>query len=331
MPSEILPSAPPPQAVLMDTVFSFFRAKVTQVFAELRVADAIAAGHDPGVNPRFLAACSAIGLIKVNPDGGFALTAVGEALRTDIPGSLHGFVASVMGGGHYAAWGNLALSARTGDCAFDAVFGEDVWAYFTKTNPAEGHLFNQAMASSSAVVVQTLLANYDFPHTGTLVDVAGGNGSMAAAILQSRPALQGIVMDLAFTQPEANANLAARGVADRCRFVPGDFFQEVPAGGDIYTMKWILHDWPDDKAGAILRTIHRAMPAHAKLVLAEAVIPEEGDALYGRMMDINMMVMCGGKERTAKEWTALLDTSGFRATRFVEVPGPVSIVEAEKK
>ncbi|HEU0122497.1 MAG TPA: methyltransferase [Bryobacteraceae bacterium] len=331
MPSEILPSAPPPQAVLLDTVFHFFRAKVTQVFAELQVADALAAGRDPGVNRRFLAACAAIGLIQVKPDAGYALTPLGEALRTDVPGSLRGFVASVMGGGHYTAWGNLALSARTEACAFDATFGENVWAYFTRTNPAEGHLFNQAMASSSAVVVQSLLAHYDFPQTGTLVDVAGGNGSMAAAILESRPGLRGVVMDLAFTQEEANENLAARGVADRCRFVPGDFFQEVPAGGDIYTMKWILHDWADDKAGAILRTVHRAMPAHAKLVLAEAVIPEEGDALYGRMMDINMMVMCGGKERTAREWTALLDANGFGITRIVEIPGPVSIVEAAKK
>lgn len=331
MPSEIVPSAPPPQAVLIDTVFSFFRAKVTQVFAELQVADAIAAGGDPGVNPRFLAACEAIGLIQPDGSGGIALTEVGEALRTGVPGSLHGFVASVMGGGHYGAWGNLALSARTGECAFEATYGEDVWAYFTKTNPAEGHLFNQSMASSSAVVVQSLLANYDFPATGTLVDVAGGSGNMAAAILESRPQLRGIVMDLAFAEEEANANLAARGVAGRCRFVAGDFFQEVPAGGDIYTMKWILHDWPDEKAGAILRTVHRAMPSHAKLVLAEAVIPEEGDALYGRMMDMNMMVMCGGKERTAKEWEALLDANGFRLTRIVAIPGPVSIVEAEKK
>jgi hypothetical protein len=242
---------------------------------------------------------------------------------------MRAFAASVLGGAHYGAWANLAHTARTGECSFETTYGEDVWSYFTRSNPSEGHLFNQAMAASSAVIGAGISAGYAFPETGTIVDVAGGNGSLLAAILKSRPALRGVVMDLPFTQPAAEANLNAEGLAGRCSFVAGDFFQSVPAGGDIYTMKWILHDWSDEKAAAILRTVHRAMPAHAKLLLAEAVVAD-GDPL-GRMMDINMMVMCGGKERTQRQWQSLLSENGFQLVRVIALPGPVSLIEVEKQ
>lgn len=323
-------SAPPPQALIMDTVFGFFRARTLQVFAELGVADAIAAGRDPGVNDRFLHASAALGLLL--PDGdGYALTPLGEALRADVPGSMRGFAASVLGGGHYRGWGALAEAARTGACAFESVHGEDIWSYFTKTNPAEGHLFNQAMAGSSAVIVQSMLAHYEFPQEGLFIDVAGGNGMMLSAILRARPQARGVVMDLPFTAEAATANLAAQGVTDRCEFLAGDFFQSIPAGGDLYTMKWILHDWNDERAGVILRNMHSAMPAHAKLLLVEAVVPEGDDAQFGRMMDLNMMVMCGGKERTAAEWRQLLNANGFAISRIISMPGPVSLVEAVKQ
>lgn len=319
-----------PQAAVMDAVFSFFRARTMQVFAELGVADAIAAGAETGVQPRFLATCAAIGLLRPHGEGGYALTPLGEALRSDVPGSMRAFAASILGGGHYRAWGMLADTARTGECAFSRFYGEDVWEYFTKTNPAEGRLFNEAMAASSAMIVHAVLERYAFPETGTIVDVAGGNGSMLASILETRPGTRGILMDLGFTRGQAEANLAGRGVADRCEFVAGDFFKAVPAGGDVYTMKWILHNWPDHLAGQILASVHAAMPAHAKLVLVEAVVPEEGDAEFGRLMDLNMMVMCGGKERTETEWRELLGANGFRLTRIVPTPSPVFVIEAEK-
>ncbi|MFN0102370.1 MAG: methyltransferase [Bryobacteraceae bacterium] len=331
MTPEISSQPPQPQAVVMDIVFSFFRARTTQVFAELQIADDIAAGRVPAVGQRFLQACAAIGLLRSLQTGRFALTPVGEALRSDVHGSMRAFAAAVLGGGHYTAWGHLADSARTEACAFQKAFGEDVWTYFTKTNPVEGHLFNQAMSASSAMIVQTVLEHYDFPPTGTFVDVAGGNGNMLAAILKVRPEARGIVMDLPFAQEEAERNLAAQDVADRCQFVAGDFFQAVPEDGDLYTMKWILHDWPDDNAAAILQSIHKAMPGHAKLILVEAVVPETDDAMFERMMDLNMMVMCGGKERTEAEWRALLDANGFSLSRVVPMPGPVSLVEAVKK
>lgn len=193
-------SAPPPQALIMDTVFGFFRARTLQVFAELGVADAIAAGRDPGVNERFLRAAAALGLVR-SLDAGFVLTPLGEALRSDVPGSLHGFAASVLGGGHYRGWGALAEAARTGECAFDKVHGEDIWSYFTKTNPAEGLLFNQAMAGSSAMIVQSVLAHYEFPEHGLFVDVA-------MTMLLNTPAGD------AYTQAELEAMLHAAGFTE---------------------------------------------------------------------------------------------------------------------
>jgi hypothetical protein len=319
------------QAEIMQTVIAFFRTRTMQVFAELCLADDIAAGRVPAVDPRFLQACEAIGLLRSLPGGQFELTPAGDILRSDVPGSMRAFAACAMGGAHYKAWSGLADSVRTGACAFDATHGEDVWSYFTKTNPAEGHLFNQAMAGSSAAIVDALLAHYDFPYSGTFIDIAGGDGSLLSAVLKTRPSARGVVMDLPFTQPAAEARIAAAGLADRCSFVPGDFFHSVPAGGDLYTMKWILHDWSDIKAAAILRNIHAAMPAAGKLLLVEAVVPEGDGGLFGRMMDINMMVMCGGKERTEAQWRALLSYGGFSLSRVISMPAPVSLIEAVKR
>ncbi len=321
---------PPPQAILFDHVMSFFRSRTIQVFAELRVADAIAEGRAPEVNARFLRAAASIGLLTTI-DGGFALTPLGEVLRSDTPGSVRDFAAAIMGGAHYRAWGHLAYAAQTeGNACFEAL-GEDIWSYFTKTNPVEGKLFNGAMSSMSEGVIEAILALYELPTAGLVVDVAGGTGAMLCAFLNHQQGLRGIVMDLEFSREGAQSYIAAQGLQGRCEFVAGDFFAGVPAGGDLYTMKWILHDWNDEKAGAILRTVHAAMPTHAKLALFETVIPM-GDASAGpgRMMDLNMMVMCGGKERTEAQWRGLLETNGFRIERIIPTPTPNFVIEASK-
>lgn len=331
MSTDTTSSNPSPQAVIMDTAFGFFRARTMQVFAELRVADDIAAGRPPQVEQRFLDACAAIGLLRRLPSGDFALTEVGEALRSNTPGSLQAFAASVMGGAHYRAWEKLADTVRTGSCAFEDVFGEDVWSYFTTTNVNEGQLFNRAMAGSSEMIMKSVLDHYEFPPDAVFVDVGGGTAAMLTAILERCPNARGTVFDLPSAAEAARETIARRGMSGRCDFVEGDFFQSVPAGGDFYTMKWILHDWPDPKASAILRTLHNAMGQDAKLLLIETVVAEDDDAMFGRMMDLNMMVMCGGKERTQAQWQQLLDESGFKLTRIIPMPGPASLIEAVKK
>ncbi len=328
------PSELPPHAVLFDLFWGHFRARVVEVFAALGVADRIAAGRSTGVNERFLRACSTLGLVQRIDGGGYALTPVGELLRTDVPGSMRSAALAWISpnSGHYKAWENLPYSARTEGNAFVETFGEEIWEYFTKTNPEEGEHFNKTMQGVSAGVIGAILELYALPESGLVIDIAGGAGTMLCAFLKKQPGLRGIVTDLEFTRPAAEATIAGEGLGDRCSFEAVDFFQSVPAGGDLYTMKWILHDWSDEQAARILQSIHRAMPAHAKLALFEAVVPED-DAMArdARMMDINMMVLCGGKERSEAEWRELLDANGFQLDRIVATPTPNFVLEASKK
>jgi hypothetical protein len=325
---------PSSQDQIFDMGFGLMRARLLQVFAELKIADCLAAGqpvpdtHAPSLE-RFLRACATIGLVTTQSDGSFQLTPLGETLRTDVPGSLRGMVTSIFGGGHLKAWGNLKASLATGATAFDDAHGEDIWAYFTKTNPAEGEVFNQAMSDFSGALIPAILASYQFPASGTIVDVAGGNGTLLCAVLNQQPGLSGIVTDLPFTIPAAEAYLAAQGMADRAIAVAADFFSTVPAGADTYMMKFILHDWNDHDAGRILDTIRAAAKPESKLIIVETAVPASDEhAGPARIMDINMMVMTGGKERTAAEWHTLLNAHGFTIDEIVPTPSPLSVIAA---
>lgn len=325
---------PSPQEQIFDMGFGLMRARLLQVFAELKIADYLAAQqpvphtHAPSLH-RFLHACATIGLVTAQPGGSFQLTPLGDTLRTDVPGSLRGMVTSIFGGGHLKAWSNLRASLERGVTAFDEAHGEDIWAYFTKTNPAEGEVFNQAMSDFSGALIPAILASYQFPASGTIIDVAGGNGTLLAAVLNQQPGLSGIVTDLPFTIPAAESYLAAQGMSDRAIAVAADFFSTVPAGGDTYMMKFILHDWNDHDAGRILDTIRAAAKPDSKLIILESVVPDSSDhAGPARIMDINMMVMTGGKERTAAEWHALLNAHGFTIEEIVPTPSPLSVIAA---
>lgn len=323
-----------PRDQILDMGFGFMRSRLLQVFAEMKIADYLAAGqpvpntHPPSLH-RFLRACATIGLVSTQPDGASRLTPLGELLRTDTPGSLRGMVTSVFGGGHMRAWSNLPASLERGVIAFNDAHGEDVWAYFTKTNPAEGEVFNQAMSDFSGALIPAILSSYQFPSTGTIVDVAGGNGTLLCAVLNQQPGLSGIVTDLPFTIPAAEAYLAAQGMTHRAIAIAADFFTTVPAGADTYMMKFILHDWNNHDAGRILHTIRAAAKPDSKLIILETVVPAADEhAGPARIMDINMMVMTGGQERTAAEWHALLHAHGFTIDEIVPTPSPLSIITA---
>ncbi len=315
--------------------FGLMRARLLQVFAELQIADYLAAQqlvpntHAPSLD-RYLRACATIGLVTTQPGGTFQLTPLGETLRTDVPGSLRGMVTSIFGGGHLKAWSNLRASVERGVTAFDDAHGEDVWAYFTKTNPAEGEVFNQAMSDFSAALIPAILSGHQFPASGTIVDVAGGNGTLLTAVLNQQPGLTGIVTDLLFTIPAAEAYLAAHGMTDRARAVAADFFSAVPAGADTYMMKFILHDWNDYDSGRILNTIRAAAKPDSTLLILENVVPDsDADAGPARIMDVNMMVMTGGKERTAVEWHTLLNAHGFSIVALTPTQSPIWVIEAK--
>ena len=189
-------------------------------------------------------------------------------------------------------------------------------------------MFNEAMTGWTTQLAGAVVDAYDFSPFETIVDVGGGYGTLLAAILRRNPAARGILFDQPHVVAAAEEHLAAAGVADRCTTVGGDFFVEVPAGGDAYVLAQILHDWDDERSVAILRQCRRAMPAHGKLLVVELVLPPGEEPFFGKWLDLHMLVMAGARERTAAEYDALFRAAGFALARVVPTPAGPSIVEA---
>jgi SAM-dependent methyltransferase len=277
---------------------------------------------------RILRALVSVGVLKSAEGGRFAQTPLSETLVTDAPGSLRWFAISELGQEHYPAWGNLMHSVKTGEIAFDNFFGVDVWKYFQQ-NPEDAAVFNNSMSNMTAAVNDALTSLYDFSQFGKIVDVGGGHGGLITAILQKNPEVKGVLFDAPQVIEGAQSKIAATGLADRVETVAGDFFKSVPEGGDAYIMKWIIHDWDDEKSNAILRNCRKQMKANGKLILVDCVVPETDEPHFSKFIDLNMLVMTGGKERTQKEFAQLLTDAGFKLVRVIHTDLPTSIVEAE--
>jgi SAM-dependent methyltransferase len=277
---------------------------------------------------RILRALVSVGVLKSAEGGRFAQTPLSETLVTNAPGSLRWFAISELGQEHYPAWGNLMHSVKTGEIAFDNFFGVDVWKYFQQ-NPEDAAVFNNSMSNMTAAVNDALTSLYDFSQFGKIVDVGGGHGGLITAILQKNPEVKGVLFDAPQVIEGAQSKIAAAGLADRVETVAGDFFKSVPEGGDAYIMKWIIHDWDDEKSNAILRNCRKQMKANGKLILVDCVVPETDEPHFSKFIDLNMLVMTGGKERTQKEFAQLLTDAGFKLVRVIHTDLPTSIVEAE--
>jgi ubiquinone/menaquinone biosynthesis C-methylase UbiE len=189
-------------------------------------------------------------------------------------------------------------------------------------------VFDAAMTSISTFESKAVVAGYDFAGINTLVDVAGGHGLMIVTILKASRRMRGILFDLPHVTAGATALLQSGGVADRCQIVSGDFFASVPEGGDAYIMKHIIHDWDDDRASQILQNCHRALRPGGKVLLVDAVIPPGNSAHFGKLLDLEMLVLTPrGRERTQAEFRELLKRSGFRLRRVVPTETHLSVVE----
>jgi cyclopropane fatty-acyl-phospholipid synthase-like methyltransferase len=185
------------------------------------------------------------------------------------------------------------------------------------------------MSSVTAAANEAITSLYDFSSFGTIVDIGGGHGGLITSILETNPQLKGILFDAPEVIKGARPKLEAAGLAERCETVAGDFFKAIPAGGDAYIMKWIIHDWDDERAITILKTCRNQMPPKGKLILVDCVVPESDEPHFSKFIDLNMLVMTGGKERTAKEFESLLQTAGFKLLRVIPTDLPTSIVESE--
>lgn len=284
-----------------------------------RGSDALAraTGTDADALYRVLRFLAGVGIFAEVAPRRFALTPLGAGLRADLPGSLRPHALLHLDPSHWRAWGALPHSVRTGETAFDHVHGVDNFAYLA-AHPDFAAIFNAAMTSNTAASGAALTEAYDFSGLARLVDVGGGHGRLLATVLRAHPTLRGVLFDRPEVVAGAAATLAAAGVAGRCEIVGGDFFAAVPPGGDAYVLRQIIHDWDDDRAVAILSNCRRAMPESGRLLVVErALAPDHRRALPVLHLDLQMLVLLGGRQRTDDEYGALFAAAGFHLAQVV--------------
>jgi O-methyltransferase domain/Dimerisation domain len=270
-----------------------------------------ASGADPSALYRLLRAGASLGILHEADGRRFSLTELGQPLRTDVPGSLHGWV-TLQGRDYlWRSWGNLANAIRQGENSFRMLHGTDIWTWRAE-HPEESSIFDDAMRSMTSAANAAILAAYEFGRFGTIVDVAGGTGTLIAALLAAHPALRGVLFDQEHVVSGAEPILSAAGVLDRCDVVAGSFFESVPEGRDAYVLKWIIHDWEDEESVAILRTCRAALGQDAVVLLIERDLGSPNESAVAKLADLNMLVMPGGRERTVDEYAALFDEAGLR-------------------
>ncbi|HEX5703775.1 MAG TPA: methyltransferase [Pyrinomonadaceae bacterium] len=330
----------PPPLQMLQLISGFWVSRCLYVAAKLGIPDVLKDGpksagelaaatgaHAPSLF-RVLRALAAVDVLTQTGDR-FGNTPLSETLRSDVAGSLRAFAMTELGEEHYPAWGELMHSVRTGEIAFDKAFGEPVWEFFAK-HEENAKIFNDAMSGMTAQAEQALHAAYSFAGINTLLDVGGGHGGLITSILKRNPNMRGILFDSPQVVAGANAKIADSGAADRCEVVGGDFFQAVPQGADAIIMKWIIHDWNDEQSIAIMKNCHRALPENGKLILVDAVVPPGDEMHFAKFIDLNMLVMTGGRERTEEEFRQLYEAAGFRLTRIVPTESPFSVIEGVK-
>ena len=293
-----------------------WHTQLLHVAARLEIADRLAGGprgaaelaRETGADAdalfRVLRALASLGVLSQDAEDRFGPTPVSERLRAGAPGSPHARLALYGEPWWWAAAGGLYETVMTGAPAFDRVHGRGLFAYLGE-HPAASAAFDAEMSAMTAAEAEAVVAVAALPARGTVVDVAGGRGTLLLAILRAFPGLRGVLFD----QPHV---LAEAEVPERCEAVAGSFFDAVPAGADVYTLKDILHDWDDDRALAILRTIRAAIPPAGRLLVIERALPPGDTPAPGKLVDITMLLITGGRERTRHEYARLLSAAGFR-------------------
>lgn len=333
-PPELPPSI---QVLLMSS--GLWQTQVVYVIAKLgicdlvadqpRTAEELAATADvrPERLNRVLRAAAGLGLLRRTEPNTYALGPLGSALQSDVPGSVR-HLAIMNGEEHYTYWGRL-LDSLTGDeIMFDRIFGKDVWSYYAE-HPEQHETFNRAMSDLARNVHIPAVAQFDFGPYSTVMDVAGGTGTMLSFILQTNPHLRGILFDLESVVEQAGAVLEAAGVADRVERVAGDYTKSIPEGADVYMVSLTLQDLGDEKALTVLRNVRKAMGPDALFVAVELVVPDEDRPHLASLNDLNMMLFLHGKIRTRDEFAELYEQAGMKLQRIVESPSPMSLVIGE--
>jgi hypothetical protein len=331
----------PSPLVLFQMATGYWLSQAIYVAAKLGIADflrdvpqscvvlAAATGSDAPSLFRLMRALASVGVFSHVGGDRFALSRLARSLQTDVHGSLRAMVITI-GEIHYQACGDLLHSVQTGSPAFNNVFRASLFDYLQQ-NVDAADAFNQGMTNVSSMLAYAVLLAYDFAGISSIVDIGGGQGKLMGRILQFNPEMRGTVFDTPSTIERAKRQLGNDAWDRRCSYVTGDFFTSVPEGADAYLLSSVIHDWDDDRAIKILRNCRSAMTKNSRVLLVDTIVPDAATASFSKLLDLNMLVMNGGRERTKAEFCALLEASDYEVTRIVPTMAPQSVIEAVPK
>jgi O-methyltransferase domain/Dimerisation domain len=326
-----------PHERILAITAGFWQSRALAVAAELELADLLAAEplhidvlasqtktHAPSLF-RLLRALESVGIFSQVSPMVFANTPPSECLRKDVPNTQWAWVRTQlsMGSGVYEGWSGLGGSIRTGDTAFDQVLGCGFWEYYRR-NPKAGAIFNEAMRLIGKHNSPEVARAYDWSRFPVIADIGGGIGSLLVDILNAYPSCRGILFDEPAVVQQAMSH-------KRLEPIGGDFFQSVPAGADAYVLRWIIHDWSEAEAVALLGNVQEAMKPGARIILLEELIPETPELVPGKWIDVLMLAITGGRERTKNEYSELLAAAGLELEEVIPTAGPLSILVAKPR
>jgi hypothetical protein len=325
---------------MLERIAAYWQSQLVFVAAKLGIADVLVAGpltvdeiaarvgaHPPYLQ-RVLRALASVGIFSSDPHGRFHLTRLAQTLRSDHPESLRNFALMLVDDYNWSAWGALEHSVRTGASAFEHVHGSPAFPWM-REHPEKEKMFSASMASLSLMENAAVVRAYAFGKLRNVVDVGGAHGHLLVAILRSYIKVRGVLFDQPPVIEEAARTgfISAPDVAGRCESVGGDFFESIPAGADAYVMKYIIHDWDDEKGVRILQNCRKAMGENGRVLVVDHVVAAGNRFDWGKLMDINMMVMMGSKERTKDEFRQLFARAGLRLKRVIRTASSLSILE----
>lgn len=331
-----------PTAAMLQLIDSFRVSRTIYIAAKLGLADLLkeesrtseqlarsTGTHAPSLY-RVLRALASIGVLSGDDEEGFALTPLGNTLRSDTPGSVRAWATLVLGDEHYQTWGDLMYSVQTGETAFRHVFGINRFDYVSQ-HPEHAKIFNEAMANLTGFYNESVRDCYPFSGIDKVVDVGGGDGSLVIALLQANPGMKGIVFDLSQVTERAKQRIRAADLEERCEVITGDHFASVPSGGDVYILSRCVNSFDDNQVVHLLRNCRAAMSENGKLLVIESILGSRTEgctvAQSSFMLDLTMMVLTSGRERTEAEHRGLLEAAGFRLTRVVPTRSEMSVLE----
>ena len=331
--------ATPPHLELIGMATAIWKARALYAAAHLGLADLLASEpqdvaalaaqtgtHAPSLH-RLLRALASFGVLTGAGPQRFALTPLGVALRRDAAGAARSTVLTLAGDWQWQAWSHFLASLTTGRTGLAVATGQELFAYLT-AHPQDSVRFDEAMVGLYGGLWPSVVAAWDFSPLKSVADIGGGVGLLLAAILSTHPHLQGLLLEQAATVAKARQVMEQRGLSRRCEIVAGDFFAAIPSGHDAYVLAHVLHDWDDAQCLSILHRCREAMHRDARLLIVETVLPA-GDAPHpGKLLDLVMLTVTGGRERTEPEFADLLAAAGLRLLRIVPTAAAQSIVEA---